>query len=171
MKKQIWIAAGIAGMLLSATPQSDARAEVGFHIRIGERHGPSFVLESWPNFIYLPDQGFYVSQEGPYDIIFFNNMYYINHGGYWYRSYRNRGPWVMIREDGLPPGIRGRRWDDIRHSREFEFRRRYPERFRDGRDDRRGPDRRDDFRGPDRRDDRRGPDQRDDRRGPDERGR
>ena len=190
MKKSIWLAAGVAGMLLG-NPHTDANAEV--NIRIGDllhlktgnnRPAPAFVVNTRPTFVYLQGQGFSVSVGSPYDMIYYDDMYYIYHNGLWYSSSYYRGPWVIIREQRLPRPIRRHRWDDIRRFRDNEYRRhdhryweeqsRRNDRGRRDQPDHRGPqDRRDqpDYRGPqDRRDqpDQRGPQDRRDQ--PDQRG-
>lgn len=74
MKKQIWLAAGIAGLLFVHAP-ADVQADIG--IRLGDvRIGigddrPTFVIDTRPEFIYLQDRGFSVSIGGPYDIIYY----------------------------------------------------------------------------------------------------
>lgn len=120
MKKQIWLAAGIAGMLLGSPA---ANAEV--NVRIGERgdRPPSFMLDRQTNFINIPNLGFSVSVGGPQDVISYNNRYYINHRGLWYVSSNFRGPWVVIREGRLPRQLIRHRWDDIRRFRDVEYRR------------------------------------------------
>jgi len=120
MKKTIWLAAGITGMLLG-NPAADAKAAV--NVSIGTSHRPSFVISSRPNFVNLPDQGFSVSVGSPYDIIEYGNMYYINQNGLWYRSSDYRGPWINIRSNKLPSRIRRHRMDDIRRYRDTEYRR------------------------------------------------
>ena len=69
MKKQIWLAAGIAGMLLGSPA---ANAEVNVRIGGGDRP-PSFVLHSRPNFINIPNLGFSVSVGGTQDVISFGS--------------------------------------------------------------------------------------------------
>ncbi len=120
MKKHIWLAAGITGMLLG-TPPADAKAAVNINISAGSR--PSFIINSPPSFIYLRTQGFSVSVGNPYDIVYYGKRYYIYHNGHWYRSYYYRGPWVLILDSGLPYQIRRYRWDDIRRYRDIEYRR------------------------------------------------
>ena len=112
MKKHIWLAAGIAGMLL-AIPPGDAKAAIDINISTGNR--PSFIINSPPSFIYLRTQGFSVSVGSPYDIVYYGNRYYIYHNGRWYRSYYYRGPWVLILDAGLPYQIR--RYRDIEYRR------------------------------------------------------
>jgi hypothetical protein len=120
MKKNIWLAAGITGMLLG-TPPSDAKAAVSINISSESR--PSFIINSPPSFIYLRTQGFSVSVGSPYDIVYYGDMYYLYHNGYWYRSYYYRGPWTIILSTKLPYQIRRHRWEDIRRYRDVEFRR------------------------------------------------
>jgi len=117
MKKTIWLAAGIAGMLLG-NPASDAMAEL--NVRIGSR--PSFVIDRKPDFGELRDYGFSVSVGSPYDIVYFGNLYYLNQNGSWYRSSDYRGPWISVRTNQLPSKIRRHRMEDIRRFRDTEYR-------------------------------------------------
>lgn len=119
MKKHIWMAAGIAGMLLG-NPSGDAQAKVNIHIALGDR--PSFYLDTRPDFIYLPYTGYYISIGAPYDIIFYDDYFYLYDSGYWYRSAYYRGPWIIVRDYRLPYQIRRHRWDDIRRFRDIEYR-------------------------------------------------
>ena len=121
MKKNIWLAAGIAGMLLGNTlfnPQSLLAMSPG---RGG---GTSIVISSRPSFIDLPDQGFSISIGSPYDIINYDNGYYIYQKNSWYRSSDYRGPWMVIREKNVPDKIRHHRWEDIRRYRDIESQKR-----------------------------------------------
>ena len=120
MKKQIWLAVGIAGMLLSS-PVADVKAAVNVQINMG-RH-PSFVIDSAPSFIYLRAQGFSISVGNPYDIVYYGNYYYIYHNACWYRSSNYHGPWILILNNRLPYQIRRHRWEDIRRYRDIEYRR------------------------------------------------
>lgn len=120
MKKSIWLAAGIAGMLLG-NPSADTLAEVNVQISVGDR--PSFVIDSAPSFIYLRTQGFSISIESPYDIIYYSNRYYLYYRGHWYRSSNYHGPWILVMNNRLPYQIRRHRWEDIRRYRDVEYRR------------------------------------------------
>ena len=120
MKKQIWLAVGIAGMLLSS-PVADVKAAVNVQINMG-RH-PFFVIDSAPSFIYLRAQGFSISVGNPYDIVYYGNYYYIYHNARWYRSSNYHGPWILILNNRLPYQIRRHRWEDIRRYRDIEYRR------------------------------------------------
>ncbi|TLU51512.1 MAG: hypothetical protein FDX12_05790, partial [Chlorobium sp.] len=123
MKKNIWLVAGIAGMLLGLS-SNDSQAE--FRIRLGDIHidageRPAFVIDTRPNFIYLEDQGFSVSIDSPYDIIYYGDLYYLYRDGNWYRSSEYRGPWIIIQEYDLPYQIRRHRWEDINRYRDNEY--------------------------------------------------
>ncbi len=124
MSKKLWLAAGIAGALLGS-PATDAKAEVSIHIGLGERapERAPFVFDMRPRFVLLPDMGFSVAVGSPYDIIFFGNSYYVFHNGIWYGSGDYRGPWMVVHESRLPYGIRRHRWEEIRRSRDVEYRR------------------------------------------------
>ncbi len=127
MKKSIWLIAGLTGIFLG-NPLTDAQAEVGIRIGdvrlgVGERDRPHFVIDNRPSFVYLPDQGFSVSVGGPYDIIYYGNLYYLYSDGAWYRSSHFRGPWIYVRDHTLPYKIRRHGWDDLRRYRDIEYRR------------------------------------------------
>lgn len=137
MHKKIGLALLITGALLGH-PDTDARAEVSIHIGLGVPQHALFVLDTRPRFVPLPDMGFSVSAGSPYDIIFYGNTYYAFQNGIWYGSGDYRGPWVVLHETRLPAGIRRYRWEEIRRSRDVEYRRhdrRYDGRY-DWRDNR-----------------------------------
>jgi hypothetical protein len=140
MNKKLWLVAGITGVLLGNTA-TDAKAEISIRIGLGghaQERAP-FVLDTRPRFIVLPDMGFSVAVGSPYDIIFYGNSYYAFQNGIWYGSGDYRGPWVVVHESRLPYGIRRYRWEEIRRSRDIEYRRhdrRYDGRY-DWRDNRR----------------------------------
>jgi hypothetical protein len=119
MKKSIWLAAGVAVMLFGS-PVTDVQGAV--NLQIHSRNGNSFVLESRPSFVMLPEQGFSVAVGSPYDIVFYGNRYYINQNGSWYRSSSYRGPWSFIKTKHLPSRIRRHRLEEIRGFRDTEYR-------------------------------------------------
>lgn len=119
MKKQIWVAAGIAGMLLGNTP-FDAHADINVHIGVNSR--PPIAIDVWPEFIYVPYLGFAVAEGNQWDILRYDNYYYVYRDNYWYRSSHQRGPWVIVERDRLPYNIRRHNWVDIRRYRDVEYR-------------------------------------------------
>ena len=120
MKKSIWLAAGIAGMLLGNAATDDNGA---FGAQVYSKNGHTFMIESRPTFIMLPEQGFSVAVGSSYDIVFYDNRYYMNQDGSWYRSSNYHGPWKFIRENDLPSKIRRHRLEDIRRFRDTEYNR------------------------------------------------
>jgi hypothetical protein len=125
MKKSILMAAGIAGLFLAHNP-IDAQAEIGvrvggINVNVGDR--PTFVIDTRPTFIYVPELGFSVAVRSPYNFIFLDGYYYINRDGHWYSSSHFRGPWNIVRFDRLPHAIREHRWEEIRRFRDREYRR------------------------------------------------
>ncbi|NTV07651.1 MAG: hypothetical protein HGA81_03475, partial [Chlorobium limicola] len=120
MKKQMLLTVGIAGMLIGNMP-ADAKADVNLHLGIGNR--PSLSIDVWPSFIYVPELGFSVSTGSEWDILSYDNYYYVHHDGYWYRSSRQRGPWVIVHYDRLPYKLRSHNWAEIRNYRDYEYRR------------------------------------------------
>ena len=120
MNKKILLSAGIAGMLFGI-PTMNANAAVSIQISAGDR--PSFFINSAPSFVYLRAQGFSVTVDSPYDIIYYSSRYYLYYRGHWYRSNYYNGPWIYVQDSGMPVRIRRHRWDDIRRYRDTEYRR------------------------------------------------
>ncbi len=125
MKTNMLIVSGIAGILIGLSAP-DVKADL--HLRLGDIRidagdRPRFVIDTRPSFIYLEDQGFSVSINSPYDIVFYDDMYYLYREGGWYRSSDYGGPWVVIEEYDLPHIIRRHRWEDLRRYRDIEYRR------------------------------------------------
>jgi hypothetical protein len=80
------------------------------------------VIDEPPQFIYSPNLGFYVTVGTPYDMIYLNNGYYLNRGGYWYYSPSYWGPWNFVQSRRLPPVLHRYRYEQIRHYRDREYR-------------------------------------------------
>ena len=120
MKKNRWLVAGLMGVVLGSLPLSAPEA----FCMSSRRGGTSIVISSQQSFIDLPDQGFAVSVGSPYDIIHYDNRYYMYQDGSWYNSSDYRGSWVAIRQNDVPERIRRHRPEDIRRFRDNESRRR-----------------------------------------------
>lgn len=122
MKKIVLLGAGIAGLLISAH-SADVQAKHKNLYAMGTRSGPNFVINTRPNFVYLQDLGFYVSYGSPYDIIFYNDIYYLYWLNHWYYANYYNGPWYLIQEVRLPTILRRYHWFDLRRFRDNEYRR------------------------------------------------
>ena len=110
MKKNILLVLGIAGMMIGCSEKSHS-PEV--KVQTTTESTPSFVIDSPPNFIYLKNQGFSVSKDSPYDIVYLDGNYYINSSDRWYRSTDYHGPWTLVQDGGLPSKISRYSWSDI----------------------------------------------------------
>ncbi|TNJ40013.1 hypothetical protein FGF66_01580 [Chlorobaculum thiosulfatiphilum] len=132
MRKRIYLAAVIGCMALVNQPVN-AQNDLAMSNRRG---GTSIVISSRPDFIDLPDQGFSISVGSPYDIISYDNRYYLYQNGGWYYSSDYRGPWTYTKKSRLPDRIRQHRIEDIRRYRDVEYRK------HDYRDNRNNMDRR-----------------------------
>ena len=91
MTKNICLAVGLAGLLFGIAPSTvhaDGRIRYrgwgsGPH---WEWNGGYFIIDIRPSFIVLSDYGFSVSVGNPYDIIYYDNLYYTYVNNYWYSS-------------------------------------------------------------------------------------
>ena len=145
MKINICLAAGIAGILLGTAPSvAHAESRLRYHGWGGRTYwgggpywgwrgsywgrgnpywgwnGGYLVIDARPSFVVLPGYGFSVSVGTPYDMIYYDNLYYTWNNNCWYSSPAYRGPWVVIHENDLPDVIRKYSVDDIRKARDNE---------------------------------------------------
>jgi len=118
----------LIGACLLALPVT-APAEVNVNVNVGipaprvvVGPPPAVLFERPPLFLAPPSLGFYVGVDGPYDIVFASDFYYIFYGNSWYRSTHYNGPWRAVRYERLPPGIRKHRLEQIRSYRDVEYR-------------------------------------------------
>lgn len=123
MKINIWLITGITGLFLVNHP-ADTQADIGIgvgriHINVGDR--PHFVIDARPTFIYIPELGYSVAIESPYNFIYFDGYYYISRDGNWYISPHYGGPWDFVSIERLPHAIRAHRWEEIRRFRDREY--------------------------------------------------
>lgn len=78
-------------------------------------------VEEEVEFIYPQPLGFYVAVGVPYDLFYFNNVYFSFRDGRWFRSRDNRGGWVPVRYRELPSPLRRHRIERIREYRTREY--------------------------------------------------
>jgi hypothetical protein len=83
---------------------------------------PQVVLpEQPPQFVYVPDLGYYVAAGVPYDLVYVNRRYYHLHDGHWYQAEYYGAPWAYISVDRLPPLMRRHSYVEYRSHREAEL--------------------------------------------------
>jgi len=122
MKVYVLIAVSLFGVFSTGAATAQT---VDFDIHIGNRPAPPAVfvppppvrVERAPDMVFMGNTGVYMAMGIPYDLFFYNNVYYYFHNGGWYRSAYYRGPWSYEDPRRLPPGLYGRRIEDLREFR------------------------------------------------------
>jgi hypothetical protein len=76
-----------------------------------------------PQFVFVPELGYYVAVGTPYEIAYIGNEYYINNNGYWYRTSYYGGPLIRIERRMWPQLLVRHSLMDFRRFRDREFRR------------------------------------------------
>jgi len=122
-----------AAIVLTASQAVPAHAGMNFNMNIGLPVAVAAVpppppipvvprvAVAAPDFFFSPSLGFYVSTGGPMDIFFTGGNYYRFDRGYWYRSARCNGPWVMAPARMVPPELRRHSYEDIRYFRDRDY--------------------------------------------------
>ncbi len=82
MKKHLLTTTALTVVVLGAGA-APALAGLNFDVHLGSpapvvvvQDSPRFVIERRPRFLYTPSLGFYVSVDGPYDIVYYEDRYY-----------------------------------------------------------------------------------------------
>ncbi|MHB8483027.1 MAG: hypothetical protein ACYDBV_09935 [Nitrospiria bacterium] len=107
---------------------SVAQAQVNLDIHIGNAPAPPpppvvvepppVVLQAPPHMIYDEGLRVYIGVGIPYDIFFYNNIYFYHVNGIWYRSPYYRGPWTRTEIRRIPLNLRKHRIEEIRGFRD-----------------------------------------------------
>lgn len=116
-----WIGVVAAGLLsLAAGTAVPVRADVDVQIHIGVP--PPVVVVGPPEMLFLQPPGVYVAVGIPFDLFFVGGRYYYFHDGGWFWGPGYGGPWVHVRFEHLPPGLRKHKIHQLRDYREHEYR-------------------------------------------------
>ncbi len=75
-------------------------------------------LAAPPDFVEPPELGFYVAVGVPFDLFFFNNMYYLYRNDCWYSSRYYNGPWSGIYHRNVPYALHRYPFERIHHYRD-----------------------------------------------------
>jgi len=75
-----------------------------------------------PQFIFVPELGYYVAIGIAADMIYDGRAYYYHNNGYWYRTTYYGAPWQLVTARALPQLLVKFRFNDIHHYRDKEFR-------------------------------------------------
>src|SRR5262245_7848279 len=101
----IWILClSLAFAVMVPARQAAAQAGVTFHLRIGDRYrGPDLGFYSEPTVVVIPGRaGVYYVQDSDYDVYRYNDTWYLNYNGDWYRADSYRGPWMFVGYRSVP---------------------------------------------------------------------
>ncbi len=74
-----------------------------------------------PQFVYVPELGYYVAVGVPYDLIYVGREYYYYSNGYWFRASRYGTPWIYVGYNALPKIMRRHSYVEFRAIRDREF--------------------------------------------------
>ena len=103
-----FILSAIAGTALlgaASIPSAQAAVSADINIHIGRR-APDVYFARAPRVVLIPDTEVYYVDDydgyDDYDMYRCDGWWYINDGGYWYRSQNYRGPWIGISISTLP---------------------------------------------------------------------
>jgi len=78
---------------------------------------PVFLPDAPPQFVFVPELGYYVAAGVAFDMIFDGRSYYYHRGGYWYRTGYYGGAWSPVAPRMMPAAILRFQIGDIhRHS-------------------------------------------------------
>ena len=122
----------VALILLSTGGASLCRAsELNVNVDIGTPPPPAPVYVSPPvqialpatppQFVYVPELGYYVAIDVPFDMIYVGNVYYYNSNGYWYQAEYYGTPWRFVAKRRLPPILVRFSFNEIHRYRDREF--------------------------------------------------
>jgi hypothetical protein len=72
--------------------------------------------------VYVPELGYYVAVDVPFDMIYVGNSYYYYANGYWYQAGYYGAPWSAVARRALPPVLVRFGFKEIHRYRDREFR-------------------------------------------------
>ena len=103
----IWILCGL--VLATAIPARNAAAQTGASIslQIGDRYrGPDLGFYDEPSVVSIPGRaGVYYVQGTNQDVYRYNNTWYMNYNGDWYRASSYQGPWAFVGYRSVPQTV------------------------------------------------------------------
>ena len=76
-----------------------------------------------PQFVYVPELGYYVAMGVAFDMIYDGQAYYYHNGGYWYRTSYYGAPWAYVAPRLLPQVLVRFSFRDIHRFRDREYKR------------------------------------------------
>jgi hypothetical protein len=100
------VIAAALGLTMAALAQAATQVSVRFDI--GQAPPPQMVFHAEPHVVYMPEERVYVVDDpnaGDYDCFRYDGYWYAFRGGYWYRSSRWNGQFVVIHPARVPVAV------------------------------------------------------------------
>ncbi len=96
------LAAGLA-VALAAPAAVRAGTSLDISLHVGNPPPPpAYVFEAEPRVVLIPQTRVYYVPGPSFDLFRYGRYWYINNGGWWYRSYHYRGPFAYIAYERVP---------------------------------------------------------------------
>lgn len=96
----------LAGLVAFGSMPAQAAISADINLHIGRR-SPNVYFRQAPRAYVVPDyyDDVYYFNDGDYDTFRYGGWYYVNDGGYWYRSNSWRGPFIGVSFESVPTRI------------------------------------------------------------------
>ncbi|HET9328252.1 MAG TPA: hypothetical protein VFQ05_15905 [Candidatus Eisenbacteria bacterium] len=94
------------GFAVAMAPQAGAATYYGFTVGVNNAPpAPRVVLGTRPDLVAIPGTLVYAVDNTDYDVFRYNGRYYLYNDGYWYRSSRTSGPYMVVDVRSVPQPI------------------------------------------------------------------
>ena len=115
---------GLATLVCTTPSQKFSALSAGPQVNISVNIGqpPPVVVHERPTMVYLAEPAAYVAVGIPFDIFFVSGHYYYLHENRWFWGAGYNGPWVVLEQRALPPGLAKYKIERLHEFREREYR-------------------------------------------------
>ena len=105
-KRAMSVAAWLLAFTFVVAPRAGANTYYGFTVGVSNAPPPPrIVIAERPEFIAVPGTLVYTVANTNYDVFRYNGTYYAYNDGYWYRSSKTSGPYVVVDVRSVPQTI------------------------------------------------------------------
>jgi hypothetical protein len=105
-KRTMILVLGMLALACVEAPGADAGTYYGFTIGVSNAPPPPrIVLAERPDLVAVPGSLVYSVRNVDYDVWRYNGAYYAYNDGYWYRSSKTSGPYVVVDVRRVPETI------------------------------------------------------------------
>ena len=119
----IWILLGFVAAIAFPVGRASADTGISVGLHIGDRYrGPDLGFYDQPTVVSVPGRtGVYYVQGSDHDVYRYNDTWYMNYNGDWYRANSYSGPFTFVGYRSVPQAVYTvptsyRRWSDYRDS-------------------------------------------------------